>query len=241
LLKLYRFYTHLTKHNPQVLVVRTPYTVTFCTKFPRRHIQVVLSKWDAIQDVSLFFFSFFFFFFFLYVLYYFISYHFLCAIFESNKILMEADVDCSGVAYNGKKVAPLSLPLSSPSSLPLPPIPRTINAYLNTSRYSPRKEEDSVTITNALWLQTNHIRFEERIIMNRVCSNTVVGGIVSFPLFYTYYLLNSTAHSFTLTLFSPLSFVALLLYLSLPPSPSLSLFFFDCGLTSGTLTSVGTK
>ena len=50
--KLRNFEKHLKQlHQDQVMVVKTPFTLTFVTQFPSRHIQFVLGKWDSIEQV----------------------------------------------------------------------------------------------------------------------------------------------------------------------------------------------
>lgn len=50
--KVHQFYLYLQrKNNGNVLVIRTPYTITFATQYPQRHIQIVIGQWDNIQQV----------------------------------------------------------------------------------------------------------------------------------------------------------------------------------------------
>ncbi len=52
--KVRDLYLFLCENNKTVVAVRTPNTVTLCTKWPRRNLQIVYGKWDKIQEVSVF-------------------------------------------------------------------------------------------------------------------------------------------------------------------------------------------
>eukprot|EP00026_Physarum_polycephalum_P000952 Phypoly_transcript_00953.p1 GENE.Phypoly_transcript_00953~~Phypoly_transcript_00953.p1 ORF type:complete len:654 (+),score=95.87 Phypoly_transcript_00953:94-2055(+) len=49
--KVDRLYHHFTKVNGEVLVVRSTFTVTFCSTWPKRHIQIVMGKWNNIAEI----------------------------------------------------------------------------------------------------------------------------------------------------------------------------------------------
>ena len=49
--KLFSIYLHLKNRCGEVLVVRTPYTITFISEFPNRHVQVVVGLWNSIEHI----------------------------------------------------------------------------------------------------------------------------------------------------------------------------------------------
>ena len=54
--KLWKFYQfllqkHQQKGRKEILVFKTPHTITFATEYPDRHIQFVFGKWDTIEHI----------------------------------------------------------------------------------------------------------------------------------------------------------------------------------------------
>ena len=49
--KLIKLYTFLKRKNPTMIAVKTPHTVTFCSEYPNRHIQVVIGEWQSLEHI----------------------------------------------------------------------------------------------------------------------------------------------------------------------------------------------
>src|SRR3990167_327472 len=49
--KLMEFYYFLKRNNPATVAVKTPHTLTFCSEYPNRHIQVVIGDWKSIEHI----------------------------------------------------------------------------------------------------------------------------------------------------------------------------------------------
>ena len=49
--KLIKLYEFLKLNNPRMIAVKTPHTVTFCSQYPNRHIQVVIGEWNSLEHI----------------------------------------------------------------------------------------------------------------------------------------------------------------------------------------------